>query len=194
MQIRKDQRLRGRDSSGGGYGDPLTRDPLRVLTDVLEGYESLGKARDVYGVVFTGRIEDDSLAGGRGRYASAPGRACRAAESAWTGAGSRVASAVRQEPTMSIFAVNHLCREVLRDHAFRAAMKADPAKALAPLDLTDEERRALIAGDVGALYRMGVNGFLMGYLARYEVCGLNIEIYNQRMRAVKVDELGQPVA
>ena len=72
---------------------------------------------------------------------------------------------------MSIFAVNHLCREVLRDHAFRAAMKADPAKALAPLDLTDEERRALVAGDVGALYRMGVNGFLMGYLARYEVCG-----------------------
>ena len=95
---------------------------------------------------------------------------------------------------MSIFAVNHLCREVLRDHAFRAAMKADPAKALAPLDLTGEERRALIAGDVGALYRLGVNGFLMGYLARYEVCGLNIEIYNQRMRAVKVDELGQPVA
>jgi hypothetical protein len=95
---------------------------------------------------------------------------------------------------MSIFAVNHLCREVLRDHAFRAAMKADPAKALAPLDLTDEERRALVAGDVGTLYRMGVNGFLMGYLARYEVCGLNIEIYNQRMRAVKVDELGQPVA
>jgi hypothetical protein len=95
---------------------------------------------------------------------------------------------------MSIFAVNHLCREVLRDHAFRAAMKADPAKALAPLDLTDEERRVLVAGDVGTLYRMGVNGFLMGYLARYEVCGLNIEVYNQRMRAVKVDELGQPVA
>jgi hypothetical protein len=95
---------------------------------------------------------------------------------------------------MSIFAVNHLCREVLRDHAFRAAMKADPAKALAPLDLTEEERRALVAGDVGALYRMGVNGFLMGYLARYEVCGLNVEVYNQRVRAVKVDEIGQPVA
>jgi hypothetical protein len=94
---------------------------------------------------------------------------------------------------MSIFAVNHLCREVLRDHAFRTAMKADPAKALAGLDLTDEERRALIAGDVGALYRMGVNGFLMGYLARFEVCGLNVEIYNERMRAVKVDEIGQPV-
>ena len=37
MHIRKDQHLRGRDSSGGGYGDPLTRDPARVLHDVLEG-------------------------------------------------------------------------------------------------------------------------------------------------------------
>jgi hypothetical protein len=73
-------------------------------------------------------------------------------------------------------------------------MKADPAKALAPLDLGEAERRALIAGDVGALYRMGANAFLMGYLARFEVCGLNVESYNQRMRAVKVDELGRPVA
>ena len=94
---------------------------------------------------------------------------------------------------MSIFAVNHLCREVLRDHAFRAAMKADPAKALAPLDLSDEERRLLIAGDVGALYRLGANGFLMNYLARFEVCGLNADIYNQRMCAVKVNEVGEPV-
>jgi hypothetical protein len=72
-------------------------------------------------------------------------------------------------------------------------MKADPAKALAPLDLTDAERNALVAGDVGTLYRMGVNGFLMGYLARFEVCGLNIASYNERMRAVKVDEIGRPV-
>jgi hypothetical protein len=98
------------------------------------------------------------------------------------------------EQAMSIFAVNYLCREVLRDHAFRAAMKTDPAKALAPLDLADEERRALIDGDVGKLFRMGANGFLMGYLARFEVCGLNVAIYNERMRAVKVDEIGQPVA
>jgi hypothetical protein len=95
---------------------------------------------------------------------------------------------------MSTYAVNYLCRELLRDHAFRAAMKTDPAKALAALDLTDDERNALLAGDVGALFRMGVNGFLMGYLARFEVCGLNVQSYNERMRAVKVDEIGQPVA
>ena len=39
---------------------------------------------------------------------------------------------------MSVYAVNHLCREILRDHAFRAAMKADPAAAIAKYDLTDE--------------------------------------------------------
>ena len=95
---------------------------------------------------------------------------------------------------MSIFAVNHLCRELLRDHGFRAVMKADPAKALAALDLTDAERKALLGGDVGALYRMGANAFLLNYLSRFEVCGLTMPIYNERMRAVKVDEVGQPVA
>ena len=56
---------------------------------------------------------------------------------------------------MSVYAVNYLCREVLRDHAFRAAMKADPAAAMAKYDLTDEERQALLAGDVAKLYRLG---------------------------------------
>jgi N-methylhydantoinase B len=60
-QIKKGERMRGRDSSGGGYGDPITRDPARVRNDVLEGWESIAKASDVYGVVFTGKIEDDSL-------------------------------------------------------------------------------------------------------------------------------------
>jgi hypothetical protein len=32
--------------------------------------------------------------------------------------------------TVSIFAMNHLCREVSRDHAFRAAIKVDPVEAL----------------------------------------------------------------
>jgi hypothetical protein len=83
---------------------------------------------------------------------------------------------------MSVYAVNHLCREVLRDPAFRAAMKADPAAALDGLDLTEEERSAVLAGDVAALYRMGVNAFLMGYLCRFEVCGLTLDVYNSRIR------------
>jgi N-methylhydantoinase B len=60
--LQKGQTLRGRDSSGGGYGDPLTRDTARVLHDVLEGWESRDKARAIYGVIFTGEIEDETLA------------------------------------------------------------------------------------------------------------------------------------
>lgn len=62
VSLQKGQALRGRDSSGGGYGNPLDRGPDRVLHDVLEGWESREKARDVYGVVFTGEIEDETLA------------------------------------------------------------------------------------------------------------------------------------
>jgi N-methylhydantoinase B len=36
---------------GGGYGDPLARDPECVLEDVMEEKISLARAREVYGVV-----------------------------------------------------------------------------------------------------------------------------------------------
>jgi Aromatic-ring-opening dioxygenase LigAB, LigA subunit len=91
---------------------------------------------------------------------------------------------------MSIYAVNYLCREVLRDHAFRAAMQANPAGAIAKYELTDEEREALLAGDVAKLYRMGVNAFLMGYLPRFEVCGLTLPVYNERIRSCAGDVAG----
>jgi len=38
----------------GGYGDPLERDPQRVLGDVLDDYVSVEAARTKYGVVITG--------------------------------------------------------------------------------------------------------------------------------------------
>jgi N-methylhydantoinase B len=36
---------------GGGLGNPLERDPMRVLSDVRNGYVSREKAREIYGVV-----------------------------------------------------------------------------------------------------------------------------------------------
>jgi N-methylhydantoinase B len=36
---------------GGGYGDPLERDPRLVREDVMEGLVSVQRAREVYGVV-----------------------------------------------------------------------------------------------------------------------------------------------
>jgi N-methylhydantoinase B len=41
-----------RYDGGGGYGDPLDRDPEFVLKDLLWGLVTAGPARDVYGVVF----------------------------------------------------------------------------------------------------------------------------------------------
>jgi N-methylhydantoinase B len=45
-------------SGAGGYGDPFTRDPGRVLADVLDDYVSIAAARDQYGVVITGTGAD----------------------------------------------------------------------------------------------------------------------------------------
>ena len=40
-----------RTCGGGGYGPPGERDPELVLNDVREGKVSIGRARDIYGVV-----------------------------------------------------------------------------------------------------------------------------------------------
>jgi N-methylhydantoinase B len=40
-----------RTAGGGGYGDPLSRDPERVLADVLDGYVTREAAEERYGVV-----------------------------------------------------------------------------------------------------------------------------------------------
>ncbi len=46
-------------AGGGGYGDPLDRDPERILADVAEGKVTVGHAREAYGVEIdhaTGRV------------------------------------------------------------------------------------------------------------------------------------------
>ena len=51
-----------RFGGGGGWGDPLLRDPNAVLDDVWDEYVSIDAARDQYGVVITGSLEDMTLA------------------------------------------------------------------------------------------------------------------------------------
>jgi len=41
-------------TGGGGYGLPVEREPERVRADVLSGFVSFERAREVYGVVFDG--------------------------------------------------------------------------------------------------------------------------------------------
>jgi N-methylhydantoinase B len=52
-----------RGGGGGGYGDPIEREPDRVREDVYQGYVSLQAARDLYGVVIDpDAIEVDTVA------------------------------------------------------------------------------------------------------------------------------------
>jgi N-methylhydantoinase B len=51
-----------RYGGGGGWGDPLERDPEQVKEDVLDEYVSPRGARYDYGVVLTGSVEDFDLA------------------------------------------------------------------------------------------------------------------------------------
>jgi N-methylhydantoinase B len=46
---------------GGGWGDPLDRDPEAVLDDVLDEYVSVEGARRDYGVVLTGSLDELTL-------------------------------------------------------------------------------------------------------------------------------------
>jgi N-methylhydantoinase B len=66
----------------GGYGDPLARDPARVLEDVLDDYVSLEAARTRYGVVLTGteldlRVDGEATTALRAALKSSPERAWR---------------------------------------------------------------------------------------------------------------------
>ena len=45
-------------SGGGGFGDPLERDPARVLADLAEGYVTPGAAESIYGVVLSDGVID----------------------------------------------------------------------------------------------------------------------------------------
>ncbi len=56
------ERYEYRYGGGGGWGDPLERDPAKVLEDVLDEYVSVEGARRDYGVVLRGSLEDLSLA------------------------------------------------------------------------------------------------------------------------------------
>jgi hypothetical protein len=86
---------------------------------------------------------------------------------------------------MSVYAVNKLCRDALRDLALRERLKHDPAGAIAALDLTQDERCALLSGDVARLYEWGCHPFLLAYLPRWELFGLTIALYSERIRKAR---------
>ncbi|WP_426244927.1 hydantoinase B/oxoprolinase family protein [Nocardioides sp. LHG3406-4] len=75
--VRAGEVIRIRTTGGGGWGDPLARDPELVVRDVVWRKVSPEAALADYGVVLTGSLDDDTL--GHDADATATERASRAA-------------------------------------------------------------------------------------------------------------------
>lgn len=61
VTIAPGETLGQRSTGGGGYGPAWEREPERVRTDVLAGFVSFARAREVYGVVFTDEARTRAL-------------------------------------------------------------------------------------------------------------------------------------
>jgi N-methylhydantoinase B len=77
MRVLAGERFACVGPAGGGYGDPLRRDPALVREDVADGFVSAEAARNDYGVVLTpsGNIDDAATARLRDEMATTPDHA-----------------------------------------------------------------------------------------------------------------------
>jgi hypothetical protein len=81
---------------------------------------------------------------------------------------------------MSLYYIQKVLYQLNRDPAVRKRFDADRGELLSEYELTDEERQALLDGDIGLLYVMGVNGqILMHYAA---LLGQPWDVYINAMR------------
>jgi hypothetical protein len=81
---------------------------------------------------------------------------------------------------MSLYYVQKLLYQLNRDDKVRSRFDSDRESLLREYTLTDEERRAILEGDIGLLYVMGVNGqILMHYAA---LLGQEWDEYIEAMR------------
>lgn len=81
---------------------------------------------------------------------------------------------------MSLYSLSKLLFQLNRDDELKARFKADPAAAIAPWSLNEEERRAVLEPDIGLLYVLGVNGQILMHFAAFS--GIEWSDYLQQMR------------
>lgn len=81
---------------------------------------------------------------------------------------------------MSLYQVQKLLFNIHNDLTLRAQFISDGATVMAGYKLADFERRALSDKDMGALYRMGVNPWLL--LQYANITGVNTQDYLRRIR------------
>jgi hypothetical protein len=82
---------------------------------------------------------------------------------------------------VSLYQLQKFLYDLNRDPAVQQRHRADPAQLLGEYELTDTERGALAAGDVGLIYVLGANGQLLMHYAAF--LGLSWPQYIAALRA-----------
>jgi hypothetical protein len=81
---------------------------------------------------------------------------------------------------MSLYQVQKLLFNIHNNLSLRAQFMSEPTKVTAEYKLADNERQALLDKDMGALYRMGVNPWLL--LQYANIAGVNTQDYLRQIR------------
>ena len=81
---------------------------------------------------------------------------------------------------MSLYYVQKLLYQMNRDPRVRQRFEENRSELLAEYTLTDEERTAIVAGDIGLLYVMGVNGQLLMHFS-----ALHGQSWDEYIKAMK---------
>lgn len=82
---------------------------------------------------------------------------------------------------MSLYNLQKFLYVLNRDDEAKERYRHELDKLLSDYDLTDEERGALVKGDIGLLYVLGVNGQILMHYAAF--LGIEWFDYLDRMRA-----------
>jgi N-methylhydantoinase B len=152
-------------SGGGGFGDPLDRDPLRVAADLAEGYVTPGAAEAIYGVVWSGSAIDAAATAARraALRAARPRVRLTAAEGLDTerGRAIRLDAGTARRLGVAVGAVVELVNprgaplrawvaSVMPGDGRRAEVPAVALRMLALADGAEVEIRAVHSGSLGA--------------------------------------------
>jgi hypothetical protein len=81
---------------------------------------------------------------------------------------------------MSLYQLQKFLYDINREAPVQARYRTQPHELLGCYELTDEERAALLAGDIGLVYVLGANGQLLMHFAAF--LGLSWPAYIQAMR------------
>ena len=84
---------------------------------------------------------------------------------------------------MSLYAIHKFFYELELDEQLASRARTDLESVLEEYAVSDSEKAALLTGDVGGLYRMGVHTFLLNSMSRHGLGGVTKESYRDSIRA-----------